>query len=152
MFQGILNNFSLQKNPLELLMLLSVIFHAFSYSSSSFIEEEHQTWYYFANTIFIIFFVNSLIKNANREINLLLEPNNGPTLIVMSNENILNLIKWCGFFVVHLFLRRLNQTGDKWLAIPDIGDWLDMSENKLWLSWFLGIGEPPNYYLFYDNY
>lgn len=149
-FQGILNNFSLQKNPLELLMLLSVIFHTFSYSSSSFIEEEHQTWYYFSNSLFIIFFINSVRKHVNCEVDLsALNISCSSNVTVISKENTANLLRWNLFFLVHLFLRRLNQTGDKWINVSDIGDWLNLPENKLWLSWLMGIGRCCIYIKFF---
>ncbi|BFY99169.1 hypothetical protein BsWGS_02209 [Bradybaena similaris] len=31
-------------------------------------------------------------------------------------------------------LRRWNQTGNKWIDVPDFGDWLILSENKMYLS------------------
>lgn len=44
------------------------------------------------------------------------------------------------FLLCHVFIKRLNQTGDKWLAVPDVGDWLVEDENRVWLNSFLGAG------------
>lgn len=52
-----------------------------------------------------------------------------------------NLWEWSFIFVLHTFLRRLNQTGDKWLDLPDISDHLIQEENKILLSWFVFAGE-----------
>lgn len=54
------------------------------------------------------------------------------------------LISWAFLFGIHVFLRRLNQTGDKWLTVPDIGDWLTMEPNRLWNSIFTIFGKFKN--------
>lgn len=48
-------------------------------------------------------------------------------------------LQWILIFGGHLIARRLNQTGDKWLNVPDVGDWLRMDEHRLWNSLFVGI-------------
>lgn len=49
----------------------------------------------------------------------------------------------CWMFVLagQIFLRRLNQTGDKWLSVPDIGDWLVMDGNRMVNSGLTFFGE-----------
>lgn len=59
------------------------------------------------------------------------------------------LISWAFLFSIHVFLRRLNQTGDKWLTVPDIGDWLTMESNRLWNSIFTIFGKFKNLYRSY---
>lgn len=67
----------------------------------------------------------------------------GPTLMnFLSGKDALNRfawfqISWLCLLAMHLFARRLNQTGDKWLSVPDIGDWLVMDEHRLWNSFFV---------------
>lgn len=61
---------------------------------------------------------------------------------ISSNANNLNGLSWTqqiGWILLfggHLIGRRLNQTGDKWLNVPDIGDWLQMDEHRLANSFF----------------
>lgn len=82
--------------------------HAISFSSSSFIEEEHQTWYFLGSTLLFIGFLSSLRSS--------------------SKEALKGKIEWILVLILNVFSRRLNQTGDKWINIPDIGDWLLINE------------------------
>lgn len=68
---------------------------------------------------------------------------NAPTLIdFLSGKEATDRFVWCHLswihlLVLHLLARRLNQTGDKWINVPDVGDWLVMEENRLWNSYFV---------------
>lgn len=129
-------------DKIHIFMLFCTIFHAASYASSSFIEEEHQLWYYFGNTLFILLFLADLKRF--REITL-----NPQTAQEDKEKNIADfsqlqdlhgvVMRYFGLFLSHIILRRLNQTGDKWLNVPDIGDWFIREENKVSLSWFFII-------------
>lgn len=116
-------------------LVFGIVFHGISASSSSFIEEEHQIWYYLNNTLWIGLYLMETrhLINAKRTKN----PKSNQT-----SENfsfIENQLKWALLFIGHLIARRLNQTGDKWLNIPDIGDWLQMEENRTWNSLFVSV-------------
>lgn len=118
-------------NSFVVFLSFGVIFHGLSALSSSFIEEEHQMWYYLNNTVWIVLYlmetrhllnVKSIKKETTNE----------------TNQSIIqNQLKWALLFCGHLIGRRLNQTGDKWLNIPDIGDWLQMEEHRTWNSLFV---------------
>lgn len=111
--------------------LFGVVFQAISTTSSSFIEEEHQIWYYFINTI-LIWFCWLEIKILRQK---QLKSDAANQLV---KPMYLSQLEWIVIFGGHLIARRLNQTGDKWLSVPDIGDWLRMSEHRLCNSLFVG--------------
>ncbi|XP_065074141.1 GPI ethanolamine phosphate transferase 2 [Ochlerotatus camptorhynchus] len=122
------------------LLLFGTIFHMLSLSSSSFIEEEHQLWYYFNNSLFLLITLIEL-RIMNRTI--------GQIDNAKTNEMLLShcrrergefCISAMLFFVGHIMLRRWNQTGDKWQHIADVGDWLGKQENNFWLSLMLFFG------------
>lgn len=50
-------------------------------------------------------------------------------------------MNWLALFAILLIGRRLNQTGDKWLNLPDIGDFLVMEQHRFWNSCFVVICE-----------
>lgn len=99
-------------------MYILFLFHTISFVSSSFIEEEHQTWYYMCHTMFTIICLKDLrLKNDDS-----------------------STLKWIFFFAMHLVLRRFNQTGDKWINLPDIGDYVVQKEKSFFLNFVLGFG------------
>lgn len=120
---------------LGIFLAIGIFFHAISMSSSSFIEEEHQIWYYLNSTIWIILYLMETRYLLNRK------PSSGKAALeVAVNESIIhNQLQWILLFLGHLLARRLNQTGDKWLSVPDIGDWLQMEENRIWNSLFVVV-------------
>lgn len=127
-------------------LILASAFHTFSLASSSFVEEEHQTWYFITHTFLIIISVMSLKKRQNDQWLLnaeLLKNENRPsrTNVWSSCEKFCFEFIWLTLFGLLLVGRRLNQTGDKWLTVPDIGDFLVMEENRLWNSCFVVLCE-----------
>ncbi|KAI4469049.1 phosphatidylinositol glycan-related [Holotrichia oblita] len=92
------------KIHLDIVLILSLnILHAISMAASSFIEEEHQIWYFYFTTF--------LLANYNKN-------NNIQVIIVL--------------FLFRI-IKQLNQTGDKWAAEPDISQWLLLADNSLYL-------------------
>lgn len=61
-------------------------------------------------------------------------------------------VKIFSLLILHRILRKLNQTGDKWSALPDINDWFRTPDNKHWLSTYMIFGklQPQNYYKFFS--
>lgn len=120
---------------LGIFLAIGIFFHAISMSSSSFIEEEHQIWYYLNSTVWIILYLMETRHLLNRK-----PPPGKAALDVAVSESIIhNQLQWILLFLGHLIARRLNQTGDKWLSVPDIGDWLQMEENRIWNSLFVVV-------------
>lgn len=105
-----------------------------SLASSSFIEEEHQVWYYFTPSLFIFlaihnFYIN--VKNVWQHIKPL-------EALWTEFWN----IKYALIALVSLIgCRRLNQTGDKWRTLIDIGDILTRHENYFYLMFALITGK-----------
>ncbi|CAF4009305.1 unnamed protein product, partial [Rotaria sordida] len=79
------------------------LFHIISLFSTSFIEEEHQTWFFFLSTYLL--------------------------LITIEKKSFQNLL--C--FILSRLIRSWNQTGNKFLHLTDIGDYLNASENRSYL-------------------
>ena len=94
----------------EFVPLCFLLLHSFSFLSSSFIEEEHQTLYFFSATLLLYSSINTEIKNKER----------GWRGQVLSAGIALGL---------HRLLRGFNQTGDKWRHLPDISDNLNLQPN-----------------------
>lgn len=95
------------------LPLFFTCLHPFCFFSSSFIEEEHQIWYFYAVSIIMF----SIFVNRKSFFEYL-------------NKNII-------LFAAFRFVRKLNQTGDKWASIPDIAFWLYNEQNYVFLVLFL---------------
>lgn len=104
--------FKLFDNDVLYLLILGHLFFVISVGSSSFVEEEHQIWYYFCNTMFafLAFFEFRGLGSFKSFISALL--------------------KCSTFLFLHVVIRRMNQTGDKWINLPDLGDWLRREENQ----------------------
>lgn len=103
------------ENDIIYLLMFGHFFYTISVASSSFIEEEHQIWYYFCNAMFIIL---TLYEFRGRR----------------SFESFFSVVIHCfPILILHIVIRRMNQTGDKWINVQDIGDWLHKEENEEWL-------------------
>ena len=150
--------------------------HSLSLLSSSFVEEEHQTWYFFTSTLhalLLLYPIASLtvwyglprvsestrtaqqylgdsisgsnscqnsgssssrsftrIRNRMRseEVHLMhCQEKKGDTALPqeLSGEQCVKMVaSLVGILLLFRILRRWNQTGNKWLDIPDVGDWL----------------------------
>uniref|UniRef100_A0ABM0GTS2 GPI ethanolamine phosphate transferase 2-like n=1 Tax=Saccoglossus kowalevskii TaxID=10224 RepID=A0ABM0GTS2_SACKO len=135
------------------------VLHTLSLVSSSFVEEEHQTWYFFTMTINFYFFYKTFSLILNKS---LLIGSKSSAKIDKSDCKYDELItKRCGedeidkcamsadeVFVGNMrtvvavlivllcgrLMRAWNQTGMKWADRPDIGDWFVRPENKIYLS------------------
>ncbi|XP_062069627.1 GPI ethanolamine phosphate transferase 2 isoform X2 [Lepus europaeus] len=163
----------LRKNParphskwseLELLIVFGTLGHVLSLGGSSFVEEEHQTWY---------FLVNTLCLALSQEIcrNYFLEDDDEPPHRFPMEQGFdcaaPALQDWRGYCVPRpdrvckrrlpsavpgglerwmvlaspwlilaccRLLRSLNQTGVQWAHLPDLGHWLTSSDHKAELS------------------
>lgn len=129
-------------------VILVTILHLASLGASSFIEEEHQLWYYISQTMFIILFLKQLQTHAwhGKDFILFKFPRDVEKMRkkgdVKGEEQLLKSIEKCHncvlsfllLIVTHVICRRLNQTGDKWSHLRDIGDFFAEEENKNFLT------------------
>jgi ethanolaminephosphotransferase len=96
-------------------ILIALLLHLVSSGASSLIEEEHQIIYFFTTTSYaLLTLINVIIQNGFRK-------------------------KWKVFCCLSLMLmfrlsRSWNQTGNKWIASPDIGKYLNRPQNSSLLS------------------
>lgn len=111
--------FCLFDHDLLYLLMLGHFFFVISVGGSSFVEEEHQIWYYFCSAMFafLTFFEFRGRSSARSFITV--------------------TAKCLSFLALHLVIRRMNQTGDKWINVPDLGDWLHKDENENYLHAFI---------------
>ena len=91
-------------SPFRILNILSLL-------ATSFIEEQHQTMYFIASSIFLLQLCQS--KFTSKEF----------------HSGLVGLL-------ILKFSRGLNQTGDKWSHLPDYGDWFKKPENISYLIIF----------------
>lgn len=101
-------------DPIMAFILVGVMLQVCSTASTSFIEEEHSIWYFGWVTFLALIMTKPLPKE--------------------------NHVKVLALMVLHRILRRLNQTGDKWAASPDLSDWLKDSSRISHLSYFFATG------------
>lgn len=104
---------------------ICLILHAISLASSSWAEEEHQLWYYFSSSLILLTSLLILLGNVSSSVKW---------IILKIIVKILLLDRF--------LLRRLHQTGNKWMHSLDISDWLYKPEHVavLWtclLIWWI---------------
>ncbi|KYQ59999.1 GPI ethanolamine phosphate transferase 2, partial [Trachymyrmex zeteki] len=130
-----------QKNvTLELkiykMLEISTVMHIISFCGSSYIEEEHQTWHFFWSTL-IAYLV---YKYFTKLLALMMHHRN---MVYNSNivQSIEYYVKHCAMllllFLGHIFLRKLNRTGNKWAHLPDIARWLKEDDSKIGMTLLL---------------
>ncbi|XP_051929477.1 GPI ethanolamine phosphate transferase 2 [Hippocampus zosterae] len=127
-------------SELDVLLLAGTAGHTLSLAASSFVEEEHQTWYFLLSTLCLAVF-QDVCRKYFREKS---DPGGDEEEFVLSyKENVKEEIyyeKWLALatppFVLLCcrLLRSLNQTGVQWAHLPDLGHWLNSSEHKVVLS------------------
>lgn len=118
-------------SDLDVLLLAGTAGHTLSLAASSFVEEEHQTWYFLLSTLCLAVFQDVCRKYFREK--------SGPggdeeEFVLPYKENSKKEIyseKWLALatppFVLLCcrLLRSLNQTGVQWAHLPDVGHWLN---------------------------
>ena len=109
---------------LEGLVIVLNIFRLLSFGSTSFIEEEHQSVYFFVTSICIIIAIKSF-QNLSKE-----------NTLAKCLKAICNIL---GAMFLLRIARTINQTGDKWLHLPDVSDYFQKPENQAYLTTIHGL-------------
>ncbi|KAK1175647.1 GPI ethanolamine phosphate transferase 2 [Acipenser oxyrinchus oxyrinchus] len=137
-------------SELDILLLTGTLGHVLSLAASSFIEEEHQTWYFLLNTLCLAVFQDvcrkyfsekrsykdledSLYQPSKDEL-LTSDYTSKPSSTSAGYEKWLALATPLVTLACCRILRSLNQTGVQWAHLPDFGHWLNSSEHHTELS------------------
>uniref|UniRef100_A0A4W4G4F4 GPI ethanolamine phosphate transferase 2 C-terminal domain-containing protein n=1 Tax=Electrophorus electricus TaxID=8005 RepID=A0A4W4G4F4_ELEEL len=141
-------------SELDILLLTGTVGQTLSLGASSFIEEEHQTWYFLLNTLCLAVFQDvcrkyfkerRVLGEEREESSLLPSTTDGDPLrpsfspatelgVSLGAEKWLALTTPLLTLVCCRLLRSLNQTGVQWAHLPDLGHWLNNGEHKVFLS------------------
>ncbi|XP_059060860.1 GPI ethanolamine phosphate transferase 2 [Achroia grisella] len=130
-------------NIMDYLLIFGTVFHSWSFFGTSFIEEEHMTWYFLWNTLMLFILLRTVvvvIMYVGKMFIGATEVQEKPELYKKMDFNIGLLPKWVLLIALHRYLRTMNQTGDRWLFLPDTADWLNAPENSIYLQAHLVIG------------
>uniref|UniRef100_A0A672F662 Phosphatidylinositol glycan anchor biosynthesis class G n=1 Tax=Salarias fasciatus TaxID=181472 RepID=A0A672F662_SALFA len=131
-------------SELDVLLLAGTVGHTLSLAASSFVEEEHQTWYFLLNTLCLVVFQDVCRKYFREQRG----PGGDEEPILPSKDCRSSARPAAGIYserwlalatppftlLCCRLLRSLNQTGVQWAHLPDVGHWLNSSEHKLVLS------------------
>ncbi|XP_056626431.1 GPI ethanolamine phosphate transferase 2 [Triplophysa dalaica] len=127
-------------SELDVVLLVGTVGHTLSLASSSFIEEEHQTWFFLLNTLCLAVF-QDVCRKYFRE-----QEEGGEEESFSSFSPAVELgmsagsEKWLALATPLLtltccrLLRSLNHTGVQWAHLPDFGHWLNSGDHKMFLS------------------
>ncbi|CAE1174987.1 PIGG [Acanthosepion pharaonis] len=128
-----------------LFLALGCLLHCVSFMSTSFVEEEHQTWYFLTVSVFVVIVIDALrnqltchrltfsssLNTSDSLRSQKLLPNKIQQSSSVNNKAVLVTVF---LLILCRFQRSWNQTGDKWQHLSDTGDWLMRPENKFLLS------------------
>ncbi|XP_054648019.1 GPI ethanolamine phosphate transferase 2 isoform X2 [Dunckerocampus dactyliophorus] len=130
-------------SELDVLLLAGTTGHTLSLASTSFIEEEHQTWYFLLSTLCLAVFQDVCRKyfreksdyGGDEEYIIPSKdcPPGYPKAEVYS-EKWLALVTPPFTLLCCRLLRSLNQTGVQWAHLSDVGHWLNSGEHRVVLS------------------
>lgn len=151
-------------SEIDVLILAGTVGHVLSLGASSFVEEEHQTWYFLINTLCLVLGQELcrnyfLLKEYDPQRSTTVKQNFGEACeyknidipaadnsklgkTTTSAEFSRGSDKWISLaspwiiLICCRLLRSLNQTGVQWAHRPDFGHWLTKWVSDL-LSYFL---------------
>uniref|UniRef100_A0AAR2M1K7 GPI ethanolamine phosphate transferase 2 C-terminal domain-containing protein n=1 Tax=Pygocentrus nattereri TaxID=42514 RepID=A0AAR2M1K7_PYGNA len=141
-------------SELDILLLTGTVGHTLSLGASSFVEEEHQTWYFLLNTLCLAVFQDVCRKYFRERRRPGDDEEDDPLLPSIAEEDASQATfspaaelgvsvgseKWLALSTPILtlaccrLLRSLNQTGVQWAHLPDLSHWLNSGDHKVVLS------------------
>ncbi|XP_061384238.1 GPI ethanolamine phosphate transferase 2 isoform X1 [Danaus plexippus] len=131
-------------NAIDYLLIVGTLFHSWSFFGTSFIEEEHMTWYFLWNTLMLVVLLKTIaviVIYVGKKWSGSTEVQDKPDLEYrMCAVGIIIVPQWIMLIALHRYLRTMNQTGDRWLFLPDTADWLNAPENSFYLESHCIIG------------
>ncbi|CAL7933068.1 unnamed protein product [Xylocopa violacea] len=113
------------------LFSFGALVHAISLGGSSFVEEEHQTWYFYWVTILVLLLYKSI---ARFFVHL------QTCKSYQQHLDAQNCVKLLLLLIGHRILRKLNSTGDKYANLPDIAAFLIEQESMMGMTIVLVAG------------
>ncbi|XP_071648879.1 GPI ethanolamine phosphate transferase 2 isoform X2 [Temnothorax longispinosus] len=123
---------------------VGALLHMASLVGSSFIEEEHQTWYFFwTSTIayFLYRYFTRLLAYHRYDLTSVKVRTEVVGPVGPTCDDTRRHIELCAklllLLIGHRVLRKLNSTGDKWAHLPDIARWLKEDDNKVGTTFLL---------------
>lgn len=120
-------------------LILGTLLHTISLLSSSYVEEEHQTWYFLSTSIHILHLSSVILttntnqhpckasfnfSTSNHFLRSCPESNVECDRSSHSDRIRQEVLNTAVLLLAARLMRSWNQTGNKWLHLPDIGDWL----------------------------
>ncbi|XP_077388469.1 GPI ethanolamine phosphate transferase 2, catalytic subunit isoform X2 [Festucalex cinctus] len=128
-------------SDLDLFLLVGTAGHTLSLGSSSFIEEEHQTWYFLLSTLCLAVFQDVCRKyfrekrgQGSEEQEEFALPLKDKPKGETDSDKWLSLATPLFVLLCCRLLRSLNQTGTQWAHLSDVGHWLNRAEHQVVLS------------------
>ncbi|XP_018052891.1 PREDICTED: GPI ethanolamine phosphate transferase 2 [Atta colombica] len=127
-------NITLEISIYRMLEIITVM-HIISFCGSSYIEEEHQTWYFFWSTLIAYF----AYKYFTKLLELIHYRNTvyNSNIVGSTEYYVEHCVMLLLLFLGHIFLRKLNSTGNKWAHLPDIAQWLKEDDSKIGMTLLL---------------
>ncbi|KAM0728286.1 GPI ethanolamine phosphate transferase 2 [Formica fusca] len=122
---------------------IGALLHIASLAGSSFIEEEHQTWYFFWSTTVSYFLYRCftrLLAYERYDLTSDLRVRTGVDRRYGNSRHPRHLelcAKLLLLLIGHRVLRKLNSTGDKWAHLPDLACWLKEDNSKIGMTLLL---------------
>ncbi|XP_012537331.1 GPI ethanolamine phosphate transferase 2 isoform X2 [Monomorium pharaonis] len=138
------NSLSLTKftkgSRIRVVFQIGTLLHIASFGGSSFIEEEHQTWYFlWASTItyFLYCYSTKLLMHYRYVLTSIKMRTEMSSRCSDSKCHVGLCVKLLLILIGHRVLRKLNSTGDKWAHLPDIARWLKEDDSKVAMTLLL---------------